>query len=352
MKKKCKYKIAIIGHFAQGRQSYDGQIVKTRLISEELKRLYGDKEILEIDTIGGVKTLLKAPFQALNALRKAQNVIILPCLNAVRVYAPLLAVLKMFFNDRKLHHILIGGWLPQFVQKRKILYLCLKHFDAIYPETHKVKIALDDLGFRNVQVLRNFKNIAIVDENNTSYSSDFPLKLCTFSRVTQKKGIGDLVDAILAVNSSLQKNAFCLDIYGKVGEEDASWFEELKNRFGESVQYCGVVDPKQSVSVLKDYFALAFPTRHFTEGIPGTIIDAYASGIPVISAKWDSYSDVIDDQITGLGYEFENIEDLKRLLLEIAHNPQTLIDMRLACIKKAEEFMPDFNLKILMNELA
>jgi hypothetical protein len=55
--------------------------------------------------------------------------------------------------------------------------------------------------------------------------------------------------------------------------------------------------------VLKDYFALLFPTHFYTEGIPGTVIDAYAAGIPVISAKWESYSDVIDEGVTGIGYK-------------------------------------------------
>mgnify|MGYP002519543662 CR=1 FL=1 len=32
----------------------------------------------------------------------------------------------------------------------------------------------------------------------------------------------------------------------------------------------------------------------YTEGVPGTIIDAYAAGLPIISAKWLNYGDILD----------------------------------------------------------
>ena len=54
-------------------------------------------------------------------------------------------------------------------------------------------------------------------------------------------------------------------------------------------RYCGIKDPKDSVKTLKNYFALVFPTRFYTEGIPGTIIDAYYAGVPVIASKWESF---------------------------------------------------------------
>lgn len=68
------------------------------------------------------------------------------------------------------------------------------------------------------------------------------------------------------------------------------------------------------METLKNYFALVFPTLFYTEGIPGTIIDAYAAGLPVISSKWESYDDVIEDNITGVGYEFGSDDALVEIL--------------------------------------
>lgn len=65
-----------------------------------------------------------------------------------------------------------------------------------------------------------------------------------------------------------------------------------------------------------------FPTLFYTEGIPGTIIDAYAAGLPVISSKWESYGDVIEDNVTGIGYEFGSDDALVEVLEMIKSNPQ------------------------------
>ena len=44
-----------------------------------------------------------------------------------------------------------------------------------------------------------------------------------------------------------------------------------------------------------------FPTRFTTEGIPGSIIDSYYAGVPVLASKWNSFDDVIEDGKTGVG---------------------------------------------------
>lgn len=37
----------------------------------------------------------------------------------------------------------------------------------------------------------------------------------------------------------------------------------------------------------------------YTEGIPGTLIDAYCAGVPVVSALWLNYVGVFEDEVTG-----------------------------------------------------
>ena len=123
--------------------------------------------------------------------------------------------------------------------------------------------------------------------------------------------------------------------------EQTKWFEDLKESFPDYVRYKRLVAYDKSVEVLKDYFALLFPTRFYTEGIPGTIIDAYAAGVPVISAKWESFEDVVDDGVTGIGYEFGNCDELLHILLQIAENPAMILEKKKNCIARAKEFSPD-----------
>lgn len=87
-------KISLLGHFAIGKNASDGQTIKTRTITEELQKELGEDHVYITDTHGGWKTLLKAPFQAISALKHGDNVLIFPAHNGIRVYAPLLSLFR------------------------------------------------------------------------------------------------------------------------------------------------------------------------------------------------------------------------------------------------------------------
>lgn len=110
-----------------------------------------------------------------------------------------------------------------------------------------------------------------------------------------------------------------------------------------------MVDYNNSVDVLKNYFVLLFPTRFYTEGIPGTIIDAYAAGVPVVSAKWESFTDIIIDGVTGIGYEFLN----QNQLIEILRNIQIekILKMKTECLSQSRKYMPEIIIKTIIRQL-
>ena len=188
-------KVTIIGHFAFGLEYLDGQTVKTKIIANELCHRYGNDQIEKIDTHGGIKILLKAPFQIFHALKNSKNVIILPAHNGLRINAPLLSFMRNLFKDRRIHYVVIGGWLPEFLKNRKYLTKSLKSFDGIYVETKTMKKALNEQGFTNIFIMPNCKDLNILKESQLVYHNSEPYKLCTFSRVMKEKGIEDAVEA-------------------------------------------------------------------------------------------------------------------------------------------------------------
>lgn len=343
------HKFSIIGHFAFGYEFLDGQTIKTKTITKELENQLGAQQVLKIDTHGGKKTLFKAPFQVFKALKKSSNVIIFPAHNGLRVYAPLLVFFKTFFKKRKIHYVVIGGWLAKFLENKKLLVKNLKKFDGIYVETSTMKTALEVKGFTNVFVIPNCKELTVLKEEELVYANSEPYKLCTFSRVCKQKGIEDAINAVIFANEHFGRTVYSLDIYGQVDKNEIEWFNNLQKNFPSYIKYGGLVPFDRSVEVLKNYFALLFPTRFYTEGIPGTILDAYAAGLPIISVKWLNFSDILDDCVC-IGYDFESQTQLKEILISENLN-ERLNALKVNCLNSAKKYLPNQIIKEFISRI-
>ena len=197
----------------------------------------------------------------------------------------------------------------------------------------------------------NCKRLNVLRSEELVYNTEEPFKLCTFSRVTEKKGIGDAVEAVRQINEENGRTVYTLDIYGQVDDGQEEWFENLKKTFPEYVHYCGLIPFDKSVDVLKNYFALLFPTKFYTEGIPGTIIDAYAAGVPIISSRWENFDDIIDDGVTGIGYDFDDKYGLINCLLKISNGADWWNGLKINCLKSYENYSPENVIKVLVQHL-
>lgn len=343
-------KVCVLGHFGEGENLLNGQTVKTKIVTEELENYFEKDNVMKIDTHGGWKILLKAPFQVFKALKNSENAIIFPAHNGLRVYAPLLSFQKHFFSNRKLHYVVIGGWLPQFLTERKRLAKTLKKFDAIYVETSNMKSALEEQGFENILVMPNSKKLKVLQESELVNSFEAPYKLCTFSRVMKEKGIEVAVNAVKSVNEDLGYTAFSLDIYGQVDSSQSEWFEKLQQTFPKYIQYCGAIPADKSVDKLKEYFALLFPTYYDGEGFAGTLLDAYSAGLPVIASDWKYNSEIVNEN-TGYLYPTGNQQAFTDILKGIEKDPQALINKRCYCLKETKKYEISKVVRILIDKI-
>ena len=317
-------KVSVIGHFALGRDYLNGQTIKTKIVTGELARVFGTEQVAIVDTHGGWKNLLKAPVQVLDCLKNSEHVVILPAKNGLRVYGPL--------------------------ENRNWLAGKLKKFDGIYVETESMMTALAQMGFSNVYVMPNCKDLTILPESELVFAKDAPYKLCTFSRVMREKGIEEAVLAVQEVNRRLGRQVFTLDIYGQIDSNQTEWFAQLQETFSESVRYAGMVPFDQSVQVLKEYFALLFPTSYEGEGFAGTLIDAFSAGVPVVASDWKYNPEIVREQV-GYVYPVGNQDAFTDILLRIAAEPEMILGKKLACLQEAQKYRIDQALRILVEKI-
>ncbi len=334
-------KLGICGHFGIGLNLLNGQTIKTKIVANEFRKQLGEEQVDIVDTHGGVKRVLSMCIETIGLFHKCENIMIAPARRGLLMYVPI-CTLYNFFYHRKLHYIVIGGWLNEYLNEHPRIEKKLKKFETICVETATMKTALEKRGFANIVILPNCKELKEYHLSELPQKYDEPYEICTFSRVMKEKGIEDIVNVVQVINESIGRVVYKLDIYGSIWKSYQKDFAKLQKTFPEYICYRGEVDFNKSTETLKKYFFLMFPTKFYTEGIPGTIIDAYAAGIPVVSAKWESYDDIVTEGITGLGYSFGDLDALRQLLVEIVQNPQMIIKLKGACLQKSRELTPQF----------
>lgn len=335
--------ISIIGHFGGNEYFLDGQTVKTKILYDELKEKTNWK-ILKVDTYYKKKNPIKLIFHTVRAILMSRDIIILLSGNGMKIYFPLLYFCSKSFK-KNIYHDVIGGNLDSYVKKYPKYKKYLNEFRCNWVETRGMKNKLEQLGINNCEVIPNFKRLNIVSEEEiTRKNNDRKgLKLCTFSRVMREKGISEAIDSVEEINDEKKDgNVFLLDIYGPI---DSSYEEEFKAEIANSsnkIKYCGKISFDKSVDILKQYDVLLFPTHWDGEGFPGTIIDAFSAGLPVIATDWNCNSEIVENNINGIVYPNENISDLKSAILYIENNKKKILkSMQINCIKKSREYLPD-----------
>lgn len=340
--------VAVIGHINKAKSSISGQIVKTDNLISELNR-YTDYSTTIVNSYGWKKNPIALLHKIKKAFRDCDAVIMLPAQHGVRVFAPILTYYKKRYKKR-IYYDVIGGWLPEMLRERSGLKKHLVQYDGIWVETNMMKQLLIKEGLGNVSVIPNFKNLTCVEKDKLVYPEGQPYKLCTFSRVMKEKGIEDAVNAVRSVNDEYGKTVLSLDIYGQVQEGQEQWFEELQKNFPDYITHKGCAEVNKSTEILKDYFALLFPTFYDGEGLAGTLIDAFFAGVPVIASDWRYNSEIATNDV-GLLYEAKNNDELIRLLKEVVINPDMILSKKENCIDKACSYTAEAVMKKIVCEL-
>ena len=258
-------------------------------------------------------------------------------------------MLKKVFHN-KIFYCVVGGNMAELLEDNPKQIGTLSSIDCFFVETQDCVEGMKKIGIDNVQLCRNFKSITPVSANDLKLEVTTPIRFCTFSRVVAEKGITDAINAITEINIDAGDMKCILDIYGSVEPEYKTEFEELL-KDNPYVTYKGVVNSEESVHILKDYYCLLFPTKFQTEGIPGTIIDAYAAGIPVICSNWIRCSQIVTDGVNGIVYPFGDYNALVKAIKDSMNSPKMVSRLKRGCLESFELYRAEKAIKPLVDSL-
>lgn len=340
-------KIAIIGHFGGNEDFLDGQTIKTKILYDELVEATNWK-ITKVDTYYKKRNPLKLLVQTIKALFSTRDVIVLLSGNGMRFYFPILYAASKVLRTR-VYHDVIGGNLDSYVDEYPKFRKYLNGFCVNWVETENLKKRLEVKGVRNCEVIPNFKRLNIVAPHSVEYTE--PFCFCMFSRVMKEKGIETAIEAIETINRGAGKEICRLDIFGRIDDGYQERFAQIMNNVSTSIRYMGTVPYEKSVDAIKDYYALLFPTFWDGEGFPGTIVDAFSAGLPVIASDWSCNGEIIDDKRNGLLYPNSDYSTLKEAINWLMMNASDIFQMKRQCAEDAITYQPENNIKTILETI-
>jgi glycosyltransferase involved in cell wall biosynthesis len=341
--------VLICGNYGRDFQTIDGQTIKTRTLKDAVAAVLGESTVSTLDTSTVFRNPLSFYRSARKRFAKSTHVIFLLGRRALPV------LLALFLRWKKkggqdIRYVVIGGWLPDLLAKsRRLREQCLR-IDGIYVETQSMADRLKADGFGNVHVLPNFRWF---DRNMArSYApAEAPLRLVFCARVVKEKGIEDAIASVNSLNANLGQPLVSLDVYGPVSESYRQRFEQLVAA-SVGTTYKGLLEMTELYRVLQQYDLLLFPTYYPGEGFPGTIVDAFIAGVPVLASDWKYNREIIDPGRTGAICRARSSEDMIERLRQYIGAPQLLAEMRKHCIDRAHEYHVDHALKELLLDVA
>ena len=342
--------IGICGHYSDSAVALNGQTVKTKILTEALEEVYGKENVSRCDTHNWKKRIFSFGWGCMRLLVRCKNIVLLPAQSAVLSLFPMFVILNRVFR-RKIHYYVVGGWLLETIEQHPKLIKRLKEIDGIYVELHTMERQLIELGLSNVYYVNKFRKLQIISENELPETAALPLRFCLFSRIMKEKGVEEAIASVSEINRRHGRCVCELDIYGQVDPNYQERFNEICSDLPQGVRYNGFVDFSRSGEVLKQYDALLFPTYYEGEGYANTIVDAYASGLPVIATDWKYNKEVVCDGSDGVIYDYRCPEQLTEIIDKFVAAPEDLLRMRKNARQRAFEYEPTTAITSLLKNI-
>lgn len=177
--------------------------------------------------------------------------------------------------------------------------------------------AKDSVGRKRLKVIENAIDIAALPERHVKDCS--VTRIGTAARITHQKEPWRFARLAQMTRSS----ASWLWIGGGPKESVDSWFKDSE------VQITGWLSPEESLAMMASIDIYVSTSAH--EGLPMSVIQAQALGIPCVLSAVDGHTDIIQDGVTG--YLCQTDEEFIERINSLSQN-RTL---RLAMGKRARE---------------
>lgn len=232
-----------------------------------------------------------------------------------------------FLNINEREIIFLGVplvFISKILKKRILVRFFGGNLDILYSNSWLFKISINYIFSKADHVLLQTKYLCdyfkrsncywfptsrpkkLVKKRSSKSLKYKKLKLIFVGNVSKNKGINLLIDVAMRLNDF----SINISVYGPL--IDIS--ENDMHKAG--IFYGGILSHDQVHRELSKHHYFCLPTMHNGEGYPGSVIEAFNAGLPVISSNWRSIPEIVKEDETGLLFEPGDANSLAKAILK------------------------------------
>jgi glycosyltransferase involved in cell wall biosynthesis len=235
-----------------------------------------------------------------------------------------------FYNSSKIHAFFIKMMLDS---TNAILMLAESWRKKIQPYTCN----------KNIFVIYHPVDTSIYKNLRPWERKDNTKKVLFMGKICKGKGVYDIIQSIPAVKSIYPEVLFILAGNGEVNKARALC-ENIN--VSEYVEFPGWIIGQEKMKYLAQADVCQLPS--YFEGLPSSILEAMAAGLPVIATRVGGIPDIIEDGINGYLIQPGNTEAMQEKLLLLLSSPDLREKFGKANKLKAKE---KFDINIIIPQL-
>jgi D-inositol-3-phosphate glycosyltransferase len=192
----------------------------------------------------------------------------------------------------------------------------LKRFDKIivHNELSKIELVKKNYPQDKIEVIPHGNYLPFVNELSYDPKNSEPLKILFFGQIKEVKGLDVLLESLALLK--LKTNNFRLIVAGKPWHDNIQKYEKLLLELHDHINVRFEYIPNDETQLyFENADVIILPYKKIYQS--GVLLLTMSYNRPVIVSNLKAFSEIIDDDVTGIVFESENPSSLCQKLLPL-----------------------------------
>ena len=187
----------------------------------------------------------------------------------------------------------------------------------------------------SIEIISNGVDTELFYPNKNKNATSSEVQLLFISRLMPQKGIDTLINACNVLNQRGITN-YKLTIVGE-GHLKGLMFSLIeKYRIREKINYLGWKDLDELPDIYRKADIFILPS--VMEGMPSVVLQAMASGLPIIASRVKGFEEVLEENVNGLFAEYNNPGQFANAIEKLIESESLRKSMSQKSIEKSKQF--------------